>query len=256
MPTIHLCPFAAVDPALRERYRARLDASERARHDGLRRDAARLQFLVGRTLLRETLAQRLGCDAAVLRFGRDEQGKPFLAQPRGARWRFNLSHSRDWAALALGEEGEIGVDVEFRGRRNDLDGIAGRFFQPAEAAALRALPEAERRRRFFELWTIKEAAVKALGRGIAGALAGTEVRCGADGRIDLTLRDGAAWEGGAAVWHFDLGALGSDYSLAAVLLTAPGRVPPVEPPRLFTTVPLVESRPVMLAPTLAASPTG
>lgn len=242
MLAIHLCPFAAVDRELGDRYLTLLSVDERRRHDELRREEARRQFLVGRALLRVTLAHQLGCEPAALAFGRSEQGKPCLLQP-AARWYFNLSHSRGWAALALTDAGEVGVDVEFRGRRNDIAGIAQRFYQPAEVQALAALPEAVRRRRFFELWTLKEAAVKALGRGISVALAGTGVHYRNDACVELRLEGGAHWPGPISAWHYDLG---DDVSLAAVLLGQD------QAPRLFETVPLQGSRLLGLEPSLSS----
>jgi 4'-phosphopantetheinyl transferase len=246
MLALHLCPFDAVDDGLSEAYLALLSAEERQRHMELRRAEARRQFLIGRALLRLTLARQLHCEPAALAFGRSAQGKPVLREPV-AGWHFNLSHSRGWAALALSDAGEVGVDVEFRGRRNDLAGIAQRFYQPAEAQALAALPEGLRRRRFFELWTVKEAAVKALGRGIAIALAGTGVRYRDDDRIELQLTGGAHWPGPVRAWHYDMG---DDCSLAAVLL---GRD---QAPQLFETVPLRSSRRLALEPSLSGADAG
>ena len=63
----------------------------------------------------------------------------------------------------------MGVDVEPVDRRAPLD-IADRYFAPDERAWLFARPEAERPRGFFRLWTMKEAFIKATGKGISQGL--------------------------------------------------------------------------------------
>jgi phosphopantetheinyl transferase len=63
-----------------------------------------------------------------------------------------------------------GIDVETM-RPVAAERIARRYFAPAETLWLGRLPEAARQHAFFRLWTLKEAAAKALGQGLAGNLA-------------------------------------------------------------------------------------
>ncbi len=89
-----------------------------------------------------------------------------------ARLHFSVAHAPGALLCALSADGELGVDVERaeRGSGASAERLARRYFSLAEAASLAALPD-ERARvaRFVELWTLKEAYVKALGRGIAAA---------------------------------------------------------------------------------------
>ena len=48
--------------------------------------------------------------------------------------------------------------------------VAERYFSAAEAAQLRALTSDAQPRRFLQLWTLKEAYLKAIGTGLAGGL--------------------------------------------------------------------------------------
>jgi 4'-phosphopantetheinyl transferase len=48
--------------------------------------------------------------------------------------------------------------------------LAERFFHPEETAALLALDRSEQEQAFLQLWTAKEAVLKAMGRGIAFGL--------------------------------------------------------------------------------------
>jgi 4'-phosphopantetheinyl transferase len=77
--------------------------------------------------------------------------------------------------LALGAA--VGVDVEALDRTTRLDpGIADAYFALDEAAALRAIGDAARRReQFLWLWTLKEACIKATGRCLSQPLDGFSV---------------------------------------------------------------------------------
>jgi phosphopantetheinyl transferase len=78
----------------------------------------------------------------------------------------SLSHSVEMVVVAVGDRVRVGVDVE-PADRGDLAGhVARRCFSDAEQAELRGLTGHRRARRFVEIWTQREALVKALGRGL------------------------------------------------------------------------------------------
>lgn len=239
------CCYDDIDPGRWDHYLTLLDEGERLRYESLLRSGARRQFLLGRAMLRCALARRMNREPGELRFQRREDGKPELVSPAGG-WRFNLSHSRHWVVLAVGQADEIGVDVEHHRRRNDIDGIAARFFSAEEYRELAKLPVAERRQRFFELWTLKEAYVKALGRGIATALAGTRFEYLAPDRATLHLSGAARCDRTVRCWHFRLD---SDYSVAAVALGECGETVP----RLYRWSPDRAAQPLSCLPTLTAT---
>jgi len=129
-------------------------------------------LLPGLTLLEGTtgsawqtvLADMLGTPEDAMRMARTRHGKPVLRTPIGAG--FSRSH-RD--GLMLLHDAEVGVDLEVVRDDLPLSDIADSFFAPAEAAWLRAVP-ARRATRFFALWTVKEALLKATGQGITGGM--------------------------------------------------------------------------------------
>jgi len=233
---IYCCPLSAVDDALLERYAALLDTGERERFADLRRDSVRRIFLTSRALLRNTLSTRLSCEPGDLRFYRDHNGKPQLREP-ATQWQFNLSHAGDWAVLALTNAGAIGVDVEVHERRNNLAGIARRFYTAQENIALQPLSENEWNQRFFELWTLKEAYVKALGRGIATALAGTDIEYIDRHSVQLRLSGAARCEGDVRCWHYQLT---ETDSLAGALIGHADTLATLNP-ALYRVVPLREA---------------
>lgn len=147
-----------------ERLAATLSDDERARAWRFVTRQLTDHFIAARGMLRAVLASYLRTDPAALAFLYGEHGKPALADDGPLR--FNLSHSRGVALLAVAWGRELGVDVE--GIREDVlrERIADRFFSPREVAALNALPEAEQAAGFFNCWTRKEAYIKALGSGL------------------------------------------------------------------------------------------
>ncbi|CAI7832649.1 unnamed protein product, partial [Closterium sp. NIES-54] len=82
---------------------------------------------------------------------------------------FNVSHTEGLIALAVTAAMPVGVDVEGSARcpRRGVLPVARRRFAAEEAAWVGAgRDETERQRRFLHLWTLKEAYVKAHGRGM------------------------------------------------------------------------------------------
>lgn len=146
----------------------------------------------GRAPLLALLARYTGAEQTALVSG--AHGRPRLAQgPAGLD--FNWSHSGEVAVVALARGIVPGVDVEWvRPRPRAMD-LARRFFHPQEAAALQALPAGERERAFLELWTAKEAVLKATGHGISFGL--QRLRVGRERALRLAWLDGddaAAWQ--------------------------------------------------------------
>jgi 4'-phosphopantetheinyl transferase len=145
-------------------------------------DVHRRRFIAARGLLRERIAGLLGAAPEALRFAYGVAGKPSLAWPETSL-HFNVSHSGDRAVLAFSHALELGVDIEKA--RDDVDHVAisERFFSPAERRALEREPAERRSRAFFEIWTRKEAFVKARGGGLTIALDSFDVSLGEPARL-------------------------------------------------------------------------
>lgn len=125
---------------------------------------------------------------------RAAHGKPFA--PELPDLDFNLSHAGAHALLAFAREQALGIDLEHDERRVSLPEVARRFFAPAEAKALERLPVEQRQSAFLELWTRKEAVLKALGAGLQFGLSRVEFAVGRDGSVDALTYIGP--EGGQA----------------------------------------------------------
>ena len=127
----------------------------------------RRRFALCRAALRAMLCERLRCDNEKLGFENLARGKP-LAFVGGmpAPVNFNVSHSGKSGLIAFNKNGRVGIDVEERKEREDLDGLIETVFGPQEQLELSVLTGEPRLRLFYNLWTIKEALVKALGDGL------------------------------------------------------------------------------------------
>ncbi|PZD74709.1 4'-phosphopantetheinyl transferase sfp [Acaryochloris thomasi RCC1774] len=139
-------------------------------------------FVVVRGQLRWLLAKHLEIEPAAVQFSYGDKGKPRLAADsrQALDLRFNLSHSHGIALIAVTVGQEIGVDLEQISTRIDFEGITQRFLTCGEQKALFNRPETERCAVFFQLWTRKEACIKALGGSIAQGLEQFDVSMGLD----------------------------------------------------------------------------
>lgn len=135
----------------------------------------RHRFLAGRGQLRLLLSRYLESDPAALDFNYGCYGKPGLSEPwAGTNLHFNLAHS-DGLAVAAIADAECGIDVEQIRFLDDFDDLVARFFSPREKLGFKRLPAEEKAEAFFNLWTRKEAWLKAVGEGIGYALDRVEV---------------------------------------------------------------------------------
>ena len=147
---------------------ALLDDAEKARWRRFAAVRARREFALCRAALRIDLCGRLGCANSALSFGYLEHGKP-VARVDGVRasLEFNVSHSGRHGLIALGTHGTLGVDVEERIGRRDLEGIGSLVYGPTERRLLASAGDGEKVHLFYRLWSMKEALIKALGTGFS-----------------------------------------------------------------------------------------
>ena len=195
-----------------------LSHEERTRAARFRHPDDSRRYSVARGALRWLVTRYLDVDPGSIRFDEGPHGKPGLAQvPAGVDLQFNLSHSGDVALAAFGVGRPLGVDIERMQRAIDPEALIARFGSPGERAMLQALRPDERQRRFLQLWTCKEAWLKATGLGIAAGLE----------RVDVDLSTGAphlvgAPEGWGGVHDWSLSLLEpTDSLIAAVALHDP-----------------------------------
>ncbi len=145
-----------------------LDEEERARWHRFLAVGARRQFVLCRAALRVALSERLGCANRALSFAYLEHGKPFATvNGQRADVGFNVSHSGRHGLIAIGAHQWLGVDVEERVSKRDLEGIGSLVYGSTERRLLAAATGCEKVHLFYRLWSMKEALIKALGSGFS-----------------------------------------------------------------------------------------
>jgi 4'-phosphopantetheinyl transferase len=143
-----------------------LSADERLRADRFQFEVDRNLHVLGRVFLRETLARYLGCTPATVKFAYGPRGKPHIAdQINSDSVYFNLTHTRQLIGCVVSLGSCCGIDLEHRQPRECLESIAQLCFTPTELSYVFSAEE-ERVKRFYRLWTLKEAYVKARGEGL------------------------------------------------------------------------------------------
>ena len=204
MPDLWLQPVDAESVSWAEEHSSVLDDDEQRRWRRYQSSDARALFVVAHVATRHVLAQAHGRDPASWRFERGAHGRPEIVDgPPGER--FNLSHTSGMIAVLTHGEDDHGVDVEHKGRETDIESVARRVFTEAEQASIRAQPNATRAERFYQLWTLKEAFIKAKGAGLAMPLQQFSFAiCDADGESDplIGFDCAAAIDPAPDRWHF------------------------------------------------------
>lgn len=120
--------------------------------------------LLANQALRTIVASVMGLSPREVPLCHGRFGKPEVALPGAPH--ISLSHTTGLAAIVLADR-PCGVDVELR--RRSTDGVSvGRYFAEEERSLLSSSDRPNQD--FFELWTRKEAVLKALGLGLHGGL--------------------------------------------------------------------------------------
>jgi 4'-phosphopantetheinyl transferase len=99
------------------------------------------------------------------RFRVGAHGRPEIAAP-ASPLRFNVSHTPGLAMVSVAVGRDVGVDVERVPGAVPFE-VVDRSFAPTERELVRSAPPGEQPARFAEIWTLKEAYVKARGLGLS-----------------------------------------------------------------------------------------
>lgn len=121
-----------------------------------------MERIIQRGILKEILGKDVALQPAKILIGKTEKGKPFLVNRNIP---FNYSHSENYFMIALSKNGQIGVDIQIPKKLKYS--YPQMIFSPREKKVYEEIKEEVRRREFFyQVWTSKEAFVKATGDGI------------------------------------------------------------------------------------------
>ena len=196
---IHVWATALAAPAnVLEDFARNLSPDETERAKKFKFEKHQNRYIAGRGALRAILGQYLHAPPADLRFAYLTNGKPTLADKfASAGIHFNLAHTGDLALVAVTRLGMVGVDVESVRPVKNVDELIARFFSSRENELFQKVPDHEKPAAFFNLWTRKEALLKATGEGITRSLSLVEVSFlpGEPARLIAISGDAKAGEG-------------------------------------------------------------
>lgn len=142
-----------------------LSRDERNQADRKLPGRVRNEFIYGRACLRILLSLNLGTAASSVLIASSQYGKPYLCEDPALN--FNVSHSHGMVLIALSKQGGVGIDLECRNERTQVMKLAPRVLSPTEIDRLISLNTDAGSRYFHQVWTRREAIVKADGRGLS-----------------------------------------------------------------------------------------
>lgn len=140
-----------------------LSNDEKKRAERFYFDKHRINFICAHANLRRILSKYTHSPPQEIVFTKNSYGKPeIISSPI----KFNLSHSKNTALLAVGLNHDLGIDIEYFSDRSYL-GIGQHVFSDIENEELKNLPLNLLPLGFFHLWAQKEAVIKAVGLGMS-----------------------------------------------------------------------------------------
>jgi 4'-phosphopantetheinyl transferase len=165
---VHLWKVSLDEPVEWNQLREILSSPERQRAARFYFKKDEQEYSLTRAALRKIIGDYINLPPDRIEFSYETNGKPALAKHLSYfNLKFNVSHTKGMALIAIGFRQRVGVDIEFI--RPDLvtAQTARLFFSAEEFEIFQKLPEAARVKSFFLCWTRKEALVKATGDGLA-----------------------------------------------------------------------------------------
>ncbi|KAJ0264137.1 4'-phosphopantetheinyl transferase domain-containing protein [Hirschfeldia incana] len=152
----YMLPNEVKSESLLKHYTQLLSQSEKDSISGMQSDELKKKnALLARTLVRTTIA----------RYHTNNKDNT-LVDPRSLKFKKNVY------ACGITVNAPVGIDVEDKTRktRHDALSLSKRFYSSREVKFLSSIADAEaQRKEFIKLWTLKEAYVKALGKGFSAS---------------------------------------------------------------------------------------
>ncbi|ESQ48435.1 hypothetical protein EUTSA_v10021266mg [Eutrema salsugineum] len=178
----YIIPNQVKSESLLKHYSELLSPSEKGKVFRMQSDELnKKNVLLARTLVRTTIARyqsnnnTVVVDPRSLKFKKNLYGKPEVDLENDTdnpKLQFNISHTDSLIACGVTVNVPVGIDVEDKTRKmkHDVLALAKRFYSPEEVNFLSTIADTEaQRKEFIKLWTLKEAYVKALGKGFSAS---------------------------------------------------------------------------------------
>jgi 4'-phosphopantetheinyl transferase len=211
----------SIDPEVTDRCASVLSGAEHQRADRFAAQGDKALFIQRRAFRRFCGALVLESTQPMSRidFEETERGRPYLSGLPDV-W-FSFSSCRFGFLGAWSSTHAIGVDLEDHTRCLDVVKLAQRFFSATEARAVAGPGELANQRAFFQLWSLKEAALKSIGEGLPFGLDTFEFQLHPDLRIVQAPLDHGGQE------QFQTHVIAGADSCAAIVIRSLESVTPV-----------------------------
>jgi len=164
-----------------------------------------------RSLARAVLASQFGLAPEAVAIGHEPAGRPVIAAPHGTGLHLSLATRSGLVAIALAHE-PVGIDVE---HVDPAGSVPLSILHPDERSWLAALPDTAHALAFAQLWSAKEAYVKALGLGLVRPPESFAVRFDGSDRFAVEDRE----NGGVAQGFVTVTKSGGQETLTAAFVT-------------------------------------
>ncbi|MFZ6745832.1 4'-phosphopantetheinyl transferase family protein [Undibacterium sp. JH2W] len=127
------------------------------------------RYLGGRAIAKLAAAKMTGLPLTDISIILASSGKPAIALAKQdfKAPAISISHAGELVVVALGHDADIGVDVELLHHDVNLDDLMGVVCDCREIAAINRRDQKSRTQKFYELWVLKEAYLKATGDGLS-----------------------------------------------------------------------------------------
>ena len=136
-----------------------LDEEKLSQFNSTTNEKRKKSLLISHGFSKEKIAEEYNININDLKFSVTESGKPFCKSHKNIH--FSISHSGDFIAVATGEN-EVGIDIELL--KDPTEKLIDRVCCENEKVFINTTEN--RAKAFTEIWTKKEAYLKALGTGI------------------------------------------------------------------------------------------
>ncbi|CAO2195252.1 unnamed protein product [Urochloa humidicola] len=227
----YLLPDELNDASQLKMYMDLLSPSERKAALSMNGEKLQKGAMLSRALVRTTLSRYTDCkvDPRSFEFKKNKFGKPEIlwrSDDSRMEWplHFNISHTSSLIVCGITMETPIGIDIEEKKRKTmkNMLSLARRYFTPSEVDYLTKIPDPEaQQKEFIKLWTLKEAYVKALGRGFSGAPFNKfSIILAVNNRIRISVAPKVFKDSDSSCdylsenWHFSLTELNSSHYMA------------------------------------------
>lgn len=183
----------------------------------------RNHYRLAHALLRQILGKYLSRQPQQLHFAYNQYGKPHIpAQPGCPHVAFSLSYSGQMMMVAIDAHRSIGIDIEYKHRRLEMERIARSFFSEAEIQMVQPAAGSLCSDSFFQIWSRKEAVLKAMGTGLSFPMEKLDTSRSRENTFSQVVFSGNAES--SPPWYVQDLPVGNDYAAAVAVAGGGGKL--------------------------------